>query len=72
MTPIQKLAASYFLLGALFAATLIVGLYVGFPPRLGSMRPWITPLCLLTCLSALMVSRLHKNFTVGRSTRRDR
>lgn len=42
-----------FALGAFTATTIGIGLLVRFRPEPSGLRPWITPLCVLTAMGAL-------------------
>jgi hypothetical protein len=56
MTPRIKIIIAYGVLALIAGATVIIGLLFHFSKSSVSFEPWISPLCLLTGLSAPIAS----------------
>lgn len=55
---LKKIAAAYFSLGALSAAAVTIGAFSHIFPEASGLRSWVTPLCILTAVSSLVIARL--------------
>ena len=62
MSQLNRLVWLAFVSGAVTATTIGVGLLVWLRPEMAPWRVWITPLCVLSAMSALLVGRSRRAF----------